>query len=114
MNSGKHIMVLAAVFGGLWLAAGCASDTRHQVLTFFFDGVPGPGNTNVTVTAVSDEAAPVPVEKPPPLPPPDLSSVHPPFRDQKCSQCHLPDTGMGLRQPAPKLCWTCHKDFTAG
>ncbi|HXF10340.1 MAG TPA: cytochrome c3 family protein, partial [Desulfuromonadaceae bacterium] len=114
MNGGKHIIALAAILCGLWLAAGCASDTQHKVLTLFFDGVPGPGNTNVAV--VASEETPLPADKPAPPPPPppvDLSSVHPPFRDQKCSQCHLPDTGMGLRQPAPKLCWTCHKDFTA-
>ena len=109
----KEAFALAAILGGILLTAGCASDTRHQWLTFFFDGVPAPGSqTNAVAAAAAAETTPA-VEAKPVAPPPDTSSTHPPFRDQQCAQCHQSSTGMGLRLQPPQLCWSCHKDFLA-
>lgn len=108
---------VAIILGAILLTAGCASDTRHKWLTVFFDGVPpAGGKTNVpaNVSAPAEAAPTNNVPTPAPLPPADLSSVHPAFRDQKCSQCHQSNTGMGLKASQPALCWTCHKDFLAG
>ena len=116
MNDGKkNALALAAILGGILLTAGCASDARHQWLTFFFDGVPAPGGeTNVVVTAAPSEPPAALAAKPvAPAPPPDTSSVHPPFQEQKCAECHQSSSGMGLRLQLPQLCFTCHKDFMA-
>jgi predicted CXXCH cytochrome family protein len=92
---------------------GCATpEERHRILTIFFDGVP-----------------PLhPVE--PVLAPEDLdegdaprvrrtavvnlnASIHGPYAEKECEQCHSSRYSNRLKAESEDLCWTCHdrEDF---
>lgn len=86
----------------------CREDKKHDVLTFFFDGVPPLGqekqvNADFRATAQAPEGP--------------VWYVHEPRKD--CTNCHdrnrqrvsYPQTY--LNAPIPKLCYNCHTDFTS-
>jgi predicted CXXCH cytochrome family protein len=78
------------------LVGGCTVQTRYQVLTFFFEGVPPPGSKPAGAAAAAAEtrlAQPV--------------SFHSTFRKDQCTECHV-DKTKPLIQPIPDLCWKCH------
>ncbi len=93
------------------LVASCEEEGRHQVLTFFFDGVPPLGGT-VSATKSSD-----PNSKAAGAPAVETWSVHEPVKD--CTQCHgqQPRRGFSskvqLVAEVPRLCQQCHSKFTA-
>ena len=109
-------LLLSLALAGVLLNTACNTPANHRLLTIFFDGVP-PLNagTNTAPAAAanpeSDQPAVVPVKTN--APPVDNFTVHPPFQQRKCIECHQSSSGMGLRLPAPQLCWNCHKDFLA-
>ncbi len=115
MKPCAHLWLMALLgAGGVFFLPACDTPARHQWLTTFFDGVPPIGATNVTVTitapAAATEAAPAVVMNAPAA---SNFSVHPPFQQHKCAECHVSGTGQGMRASAPQLCWSCHKDFLA-
>ena len=119
----------------LGLASGCSIETRHKMLTFFFTGVPAPGEEQV-----KGEEASIPVEtalarkrvrreffQEPPF------FTHGPYGAGQCEKCHavtaskpfraeaaeaikaaaVPDRksiGPRLAVPLKELCLTCHGD----
>jgi len=104
--------------GGILFITACDTPARHKLLTVFFDGVP-PLNpaTNAAPAVVSAAATSQTAVAPPPkpTPPPENTfSVHPPFQERQCAECHESSSGMGLITQPPQLCWSCHKDFLAG
>ena len=85
------------------LATGCHTpEQRHEVLSFFFDGVPPPESMRDTVqtdtlTGDAGESAIFPQH-----------SEHPPWLNRQCRACHdIIDRGPLVR--ASDLCLTCHK-----
>jgi predicted CXXCH cytochrome family protein len=87
-----------SVLTGALVAAGlcCSAETRYDVLTIFFEGVPPPGFV--------------------PIPPEpggrsgrltDPVSFHTAFRKNNCTECHV-GKGRVLRTPIPELCRRCH------
>ena len=91
---------------------GCSANT----VSLLFDGVPAPpppkeycapylaslqpktngnGSTNGTHT------------KP-------AGSVHPPYQEKRCDDCHDKTKGTGLLMPKEELCFKCHADITKG
>jgi len=115
-----HRLTLFLALGGLWFITAC-NDTpaRHKLLTVFFDGVPplntgtNSGPAKVSITTTTNQAV---VTAPPQTnaPPENAYTVHEPFQQRQCDQCHVPSAGMALKLEPPQLCWSCHKDFTAG
>jgi predicted CXXCH cytochrome family protein len=106
--STKGIVIL--VFLGIFFIS-CDEVQRHETLTFFFDGVP-PLQPNIFQEGLVDSNSFEPNQ-------PGQEPVwyaHEPTRD--CSNCHTkrkkrsfsPQTH--LKAPIPKLCYTCHDDFT--
>ncbi len=93
------------------LLTSCDEGKRHQVLTFFFDGVPPVGGAAST-TKSSD-----PNSKATGAPAVETWSVHEPVKD--CTQCHgrQPRRGFSskvqLVAEVPQLCQKCHSKFTA-
>ena len=87
----------------------CAPEKQHQVLTFFFDGVPPVGGAEPKPAepkpgATSAAAAEQPTAAP-------TGSEHPPTLDEKgCGACHSRDASFGLVKPVAELCVTCHAD----
>jgi predicted CXXCH cytochrome family protein len=101
---------------GLWLAivllllASCDEVERHNMLTFFFDGVPPLGG-DVPVTGPSDSemdeaAGPSPTGG---------WYVHEATKD--CTQCHGSGRSRGgpgkihLVAAVPQLCYQCHEEL---
>ena len=112
------LLVLAAALCAAGLVTGCNSAGDHRWLTVFFDGVPPVGGTNALPTyAAVSASTPAPVTAVAPVkavPAEPSMYFHPPFAEQKCTDCHASGTGMGLQMRPPALCFTCHKDFLAG
>jgi predicted CXXCH cytochrome family protein len=112
-----HRLPLLLALGGVWIITACNTPSRHRLLTVFFDGVPplNAGTNAAPVAAPAPGAIQVPGEVPKTnAPPVDTFTVHPPFREHNCEECHESGSGQGLRVSPPQLCWTCHKDFLAG
>lgn len=108
-----HGLLLILALGGVLFLTACDTPTRHRVLTTFFDGVPPLNSgTNATpvavVTTEPDQLAVAPKTNAPPV---DTFSVHQPFGEHSCTECHQSSSGMGLKSAPPKLCWDCHDNF---
>jgi predicted CXXCH cytochrome family protein len=95
----------------LLLVASCDEGKRHNVLTFFFDGVPPlPGE-------VSGAGSSAPSGTEPAAAPVQTWWVHEPLKD--CTLCHgrQPRRGFSskvqLVAEVPQLCYQCHEEFTA-
>jgi predicted CXXCH cytochrome family protein len=84
-------------------AAACAATTSHRVLSFFFDGVPAPGNglpvAGTTAAAVAAARG-------------QTGSEHGPYAAHLCSACHETAASNALVVPRDQLCSRCH-DFRA-
>ncbi|MGD9488432.1 MAG: cytochrome c3 family protein [Calditrichaceae bacterium] len=102
-----HLFILTVIA----LLAACHPESRHKVLTTFFDGVPGPeAEQSATVDTV---LASVPVAGTPasanPVRP--KMTVHPVYAEKSCDACHVPEKGNALLDEQPGLCYQCHDDF---
>ena len=103
----KNIALLLSLF----LILGCSPKTSHQVLSFFFDGVPDfskkelnkGGNQNV---ALANNNLPQPVN------PEGILKLHPPYEEKQCTNCHDNSAVGGFAMPQPALCNTCHPSFS--
>jgi len=107
-NTTSHIVlaayIVATLTAGAALLAGCGAPTRHEVLTFFFTGVPEPGQEDQArqaqltaaqtaaevqqqqeLAAAAEQAEYVPAEY-----------VHGPFGAGRCPACH------GVSRPVGK------------
>lgn len=113
--------VSVALVGALWLTTGCSSTTKRQLLTLFFDGVP-PENAAVanrvaTVTTNKGPATAVANSSKTPATKVSLNTVHKPFAEGKCSDCHGGTSAFqsvqSLQGSTKQLCFSCHKDFLA-
>ncbi|MBM3335832.1 hypothetical protein FJY63_14330, partial [Candidatus Sumerlaeota bacterium] len=67
----------------------------YRALTFFFEGVPAPGESGDLAAALAQQ------QRPPPV------SFHKAFREGRCAECHL-DKKRFLKEAIPELCWQCH------
>jgi predicted CXXCH cytochrome family protein len=92
---------------------GCSPVPSHKTLSFFFDGVPDPGQSqtvvgntsNVKADTSSVKVAGVISEKP-------AVNYHKPFKDKKCGVCHDQNTMGKFLKPQPALCYQCHEDYS--
>jgi len=99
------------------IQAGCGSpETKYKVLSFFFDGVPPPGDgakagkgaekeddSKGIVPAEKANEKPTQASKKPKTP---LMPKHPPYADRKCLKCHK-SLGSGAAVLADS-CFGCH------
>lgn len=123
----KRSMTAAAVACAVvFVFLGCDRQSRYEILTFFFEGVPPlDGDPNaVGVTASSthtengEDTTTVIIEKP--KTPAEIAfsiqkhhSSHKILKD--CDKCHEGSLSSGrreLRKPLPDMCYSCHKDFS--
>lgn len=81
--------------------SGCSPQTRYTALSFFFDGVPQPGEQMAngpegkTMRARADEQT-------------GAGRKHGPYAAKMCSACHRQDGSNQLILPVEKLCLNCH------
>jgi len=101
----------------LWLLSMffyCGPQTRHRALSTFFDGVPEPqkradalADSTKIVSTVSQESSLTQETGN------RRGSVHPPYQEKSCGDCHDRDLGFVLKKTPPDLCYDCHEPFSA-
>jgi len=92
---------------------GCSAVPRHKTLSFFFDGVPVPGEKNTGIAPdtinrsklLALKSTPVKAEMP-------LINYHKPFQEKRCGTCHDQNTMGKFLKQQPALCYQCHPDFS--
>ena len=112
-----HIAAAVTVFV---LLAGCDPISRHKVLSTVFDGVPTlpppeqicTEYADLKLTAFKEELAGA--KKRAEAGDVSQGSVHLPYDEKKCDNCHDKNKDDGLVRPAKQLCLMCHKDFFQG
>lgn len=109
---GRALVILAVPLCIGSFVSACSETTRYRVLTFFFDGVPTPGSGAPAEPEGARAATPQPrlsqgakaaLRAP-------LFHVHPPYRAQRCGECHNRASGRLVRPVEAGLCQTCHQD----
>ncbi|GAB4177622.1 MAG: cytochrome c3 family protein [Geothermobacteraceae bacterium] len=111
---GRTWLVLVFLLLGL---SGCDPVTRHKLLSTLFDGVPElpPADSycadylervknQAAAGAEATESSGEPVKR----------SVHQPFAEKRCPDCHDFEKSIGLVLPAEKLCFSCHDNLLTG
>ncbi len=93
------------------LLACCAESTKYRVLSFFFDGVPKPGEQPAEKgyarigSGRESRAFNHPTTR---STPGGIVYAHPPYAQSKCEGCHDRSTGRLVRKPQDGLCRICH------
>lgn len=102
------LIVLAALLAIALALTACTEGTKYRVLSFFFDGVPKPGQAPPKGAGPTEPgeapAGPEAAARP-------ATYVHPPFREDRCGACHSPTDGQLYRSPQEGLCGSCHTDL---
>lgn len=95
---GLLLVVTVAVVASTWTA--CSSDRRYALMNFFFDGVPDPRlvGTDGWTPAAGGLAA--------------MASVHVPFAEDRCLDCHVDPSSDSLTRDSGSLCMKCHEGVT--
>ncbi len=109
--------------------SGCSQTTRHDVLTFFFTGVPEPGEAAASETGADTTTAVVKQRKKRKLVSQSPFFVHGPYGAGQCERCHSTTASKAFRTgiaqdaaavsravyigprlafPRGELCVTCH------
>ncbi len=93
-----------------FIILSCSAETRHRVLSSFFDGVPVPSSSKrgVKPDTLSVKSKDVSRSRQ------DIVPVfsHPFYEDKECEPCHIGELGNELAEPANVLCFDCHEDFS--
>jgi predicted CXXCH cytochrome family protein len=109
----KWSWILAGGICAMLLAAGCATETKHRWLTFFFDGVPDPNQTTAAapgrIRGPAQSTNPSPIRVTAPAEPPLV--VHAPFAERNCTACHASNFSQRLKDDIPNVCAGCHRAF---
>ncbi len=92
-------LTLIAAIAAILAVAGCAQETRYKTLSFFFDGVPEPGQEHVYVVGGRRIQQKVTTGQ---------FRSHGPFAAKMCNACHQRDGSNKLILPVEKLCLNCH------
>lgn len=97
------------VLGGIM---GCTSNSRHNVLAFFFDGVPDPNELTMAIEGdsllMADSLTISENQFPASIP----YIFHQPYIQKECDICHN-NANMGqLTEVQPDLCYYCHENFS--
>ena len=79
---------------------GCAGKTRYQVLSFFFDGVPPPGES-ASGPGRGGQKGGAPATLAP------RYVAHGPYAAKQCEACHVKASNR-LVMPINELCFQCH------
>ena len=97
----------------IYLLASCSPRISNNMLTFFFDGVPpydsikssgGLSRINENDSSKIFRSGSI-VEN-------SGYTVHYPYKEKECSNCHDENNKSDLIMTMPALCYTCHDDFS--
>jgi len=108
---GAHTSVIF-VATALLLAAACSYEQGHQILTFFFDGVPPLKTEGSLVTAPEGPGGLQPGTGEPGAGA-EAGKVyynHPAYQQNRCGECHDAERGVLVKTAREGLCLTCHPE----
>lgn len=86
---------------------GCSIEARDRLKHFFFE-VPGETPPSASTTDESTKPA-APPPDPPAAPGTKFASMHPPFLQRKCGECHDAEARMTPRKDLLDSCKVCHQ-----
>lgn len=93
------------------LLSACSTQNTYRALSFFFDGVPNPGDADKVVLNDSmqlslglDSTLTIAKNSSPEV------YYHLPYLDKECASCHNQGQMGSLNSPEPGLCFQCHRD----
>ncbi|NTW88080.1 MAG: cytochrome C [Desulfobulbaceae bacterium] len=114
VNRYKYILVIGV---GI-LIGGCNSLTVHKVTSTVFDGVPSMPSPeqycyDYHQKALQDEREAAKKLEAQALQAGDRS-VHPPYAEKRCNDCHNKESDSGFVTEKEALCAVCHKNFLEG
>jgi predicted CXXCH cytochrome family protein len=115
LNRAPNILLSFAVLA-VALAIGacsCTPQSKHRVLSFFFDGVPPlgkPGEEAKAKPQMAVEESEESTAGPPQFA--EIGSTHDPYEKRQCDRCHGAQLSMALGEDVSALCRRCHRDFT--
>lgn len=98
------------VCAAMLLGAACDENRHYRTLTFFFDGVPKPGEKPPVGYAPDGSAGFPDAEQSDRAVPRIVRYAHPPYREGKCAACHDNTSGQLVATPQEGLCAPCHRD----
>ncbi len=114
---GKRGMIFWIAVVIMGLLSGCDPVTTHKITSTIFDGVPSMPSAeeycrdyHQKALAEEREAA----KKEQLAKQSAEASVHPPYAEKRCNDCHDKNTDSGFVAPKKDLCFVCHKDFLQG
>jgi len=104
------------MMAAVMLLTGCDPLTRHKVLSTIFDGVPTlPPPEDYCREAAEKKAQSLQANAQPGdgAPRPAENSIHPPYAEKRCNDCHEAEktSVSGLIKPKYELCFMCHPDI---
>ncbi|MGD2110477.1 MAG: cytochrome c3 family protein [Phycisphaerae bacterium] len=104
---------MIAVPVALFVAVACTTQTRHEWLDYFLDGVP-PLNGGISrapvMTAETVDAASPSLSSPRAKPAKPKYYNHPEYFANRCDGCHASEFGELRMTPREGLCSSCHPD----
>jgi len=107
-------LAAAIVLAGIGQTAGCTAtpEQRYRMLRFFFDGVPPPpGAEFALIPEEPGLGEELKMARARPITP--RFTLHEPYAEKQCDECHSGRRSNQLRVPAEELCRHCHdpEDF---
>lgn len=105
------MLILIALSGTLALLPACSEPTRYRVLSFFFDGVPEPGQARNEGDEAEPRIGPTSGGPSDVVPRRQPVFAHRPYGENECTACHTRFGGQLLQKPEEGLCQTCHPEI---
>jgi predicted CXXCH cytochrome family protein len=93
-----HMITLWSSAFLIFQVIGCSVEKNHDLLSFFFDGVPDP---NATYSRGGKDISQSPTY-----------SIHKPYAEDNCQKCHPDPSEMLLSRDDSSVCLQCHEEVT--
>jgi predicted CXXCH cytochrome family protein len=114
LRVGAKLALLAAGLLAVCIAHfGCSEKDQYQVLSFFFDGVPKPGERVREPGKPTDPNAVRPGGPARVAEEVTIASAHADYEDRKCFNCHGSDISVEMASLSADVCKKCHKAYFA-
>ena len=109
------MFVRCACLAALLLALGCSELTARNITSLVFDGVPAPPPPDTYCAPwLAAKQAPLSSSRSSATPAAPKGSVHLPYQEKRCDDCHDKTKEEGLVAPRGKLCFICHDSIIKG
>lgn len=112
------ILVRCVCVAAFLLALGCSEFTARNITSLLFDGVPAPPQPDLYCAPwLAAKQAPLSSSRTAAMKAASAApkgSVHLPYQEKQCNDCHDKSKEGGLVAPPEKLCFICHEYIIKG